>query len=114
MDDEGGRIYRSMPSRPVPAALEPGLAAIPARLAELRSVGNAEVRQLNANIYAAYSRRLARELDESWDPAGVPDDTDETIDRPPATADDDPAPSEPARPLEAWNPSWDEAPSPGS
>src|SRR4051794_3801505 len=102
-----GRIYRSMPSRPVPAALEPGLAAIPARLAELRSVANAQVRRLNANIYAAYSRRLARELDESWDPAGMLNDTDETIERPPATADDDPAPAEPVRPLEAWNPSWD-------
>jgi hypothetical protein len=106
-----GRIYRSMPSQPVPPALEPALAGIPARLAELRSVARAEVRGLNANIYAAYARRIARELDEAWDPAGVPDDTDETIEHPPATIDDDPAPSEPPRPLEAWNPSWDGAPS---
>jgi hypothetical protein len=106
-----GRIYRSMPSRPVPAALEPALAGIPALLAELRSVGKAEVRRLNANIYAAYARRLARELDEDRDPAGMPADTDETIERVPAATDDDPAPAEPARPLEAWNPSWDETPS---
>ena len=49
------------------------------------------------NIYAAYARRLACELDEARDPAGMADDTDETIDRPPATADDDPAPAEPVR-----------------
>jgi hypothetical protein len=104
-----GRIYRSMPSQPVPAALEPALAGIPARLAELRQISSAQVRRLNANIYAAHARRLARELDEAWDPAGVPDDTDETIERLPATIDDDPAPSEPWRPLEAWDPSWDGA-----
>ena len=53
---------------------------------------------------------LCRELDEAGQPAGAPDDTDETIERPPATTDDDPAPSEPVRPLEAWHPSWDGAP----
>jgi hypothetical protein len=79
--------------------------------AELGTVANAEVRRLNADIYAAYARRLACELDEARNPAGLPDDTDETIDRPPATADDDPAPAESERSLEAWNPAWDEAPS---
>jgi hypothetical protein len=104
---KAGRIYRSLPSQPVPSALEPALAGIPARLAELRKISSAQVRRLNANIYAAYARRIAGQLDEAWDPAGVPDDTDETIERPPATIDDDPAPSEPGRPLELWDPGWD-------
>jgi hypothetical protein len=101
-----GHVYRSVPSQPVPPALEPALAGIPARLAELRGVSNVQVRGLNANIHATYARRLARELDEAW-LAAVPGDTDEIIERPPATIDDDPAPAEQARPLEAWTPSWD-------
>ncbi|HYJ74863.1 MAG TPA: HNH endonuclease signature motif containing protein, partial [Kineosporiaceae bacterium] len=101
-----GHVYRSVPSQPVPPALEPALAGIPARLAELRDVANAQVRDMNANIQAAFARRRARELDEAWLAAPV-DDADETVERPPATVDDDPAPTEPTRPLEAWPPSWD-------
>jgi hypothetical protein len=93
----------------VPCALEPALAGIPARLAELRQISDVHVRRLNANIYAAYARRLARQMDEAWDPEAVPDDTDETIERPPASIDDDPAPPEPAHPLEAWDSAWDSA-----
>jgi hypothetical protein len=72
-------------------------------LAERRLVAGNEVRWLNARIYAAYSRRLAARLDEAFDPADAPDDTDETIERAPATIDDDPAPAQPERPLETWN-----------
>ena len=98
-----GRVYRSVPSEPVPRALEPELAGIPALLAERRLVSRIQVGWLNSRIYAAFSRRLARRLDEAFDPADVPGDTDETIERPPATIDDDPAPAEPERPLETWN-----------
>ena len=104
-----GHVYRSMPSQPVPPALEPALAGIPARLAELRDVANAQVRGINANIHAAFARRRARELGEAWLAAPV-HDTDETIERPPATLDDDPAPTEPTLPLETWPPSWDGVP----
>jgi hypothetical protein len=103
-----GRVYRSVPSEPVPRALEPELAGIPALLAERRLVAGNEVRWLNSRIYAAYSRRLAARLDEAFDPADAPDDTDETIERAPATIDDDPAPAHPERPLETWNASWED------
>lgn len=95
-----GRVYRSMPSQPVPPALEPALVGIPARLANKRSAARAELRDINAGLHAAYARRLARRVDEAWDATDAPLDTDETIERPPASIDDSPAPSDPGRPLE--------------
>ena len=103
-----GRIYRSMPvttrasrarARIGGNSRTPGGA--PAGL------GRAEVRGLNANIYAAYARRLARQLDEAWD----------RVERPGRHRRDHRASagdastttrlrSEPARPLEALGPVW--------
>ena len=102
-----GRIYRSFPSQPVPPALEETLAGFPAHLADARAESTTQVRRMNAALRAADSRRHARVLDEGRQAGGDPLDGDETIERPPATLDDDPAPMDPGRPLEAWHPSWD-------
>jgi len=39
--------------------------------------------------------------------AGASVDADETVEHPPPSIDDDPAPSGPERPLEAWSDTFD-------
>lgn len=106
-----GRIYRSMPSQPVPPALEQALIRLPAELAEHRHISHTEVRHMNRNIAAAFARHHAGLIDNARTHDGAPidtlTDTDETIERPPASIDDNPAPPFPPRPLETWNPTWE-------
>ena len=100
-----GFVYRRSPETPVPAALEPALTGVPAGLAARRHARAAHLRTLNADLRAAFARAHHRRLDDSV--AGASVDADETVEHPPASIDDDPAPSGPERPLEAWSDTFD-------
>jgi hypothetical protein len=100
-----GLTYRRPPTRPVPPALAPALAGVPARLAAQRHTDAAHLRDLNAAIRAAQARAHHHRLDARAQHAatGQPLDSDETIHHPPAALDDDPAPPQPERLPEPWN-----------
>jgi hypothetical protein len=100
-----GLTYRRPPALPVPPALAPVLAGVPARLAEERHAEAAELRDLNAQIRAGQARAHNRRFDLAAAErlAGHPVDSDETIQHPPAAIDDDPAPPIPERLPEPWN-----------
>jgi hypothetical protein len=100
-----GLTYRRPPAQPVPPALAPALARVPARLAAQRRADAAELRELNARLRAAESRQYNRRVDDRA--ALDPRDDEETIERPPAALDDDPAPAPAQRPLETWNETYD-------
>jgi hypothetical protein len=89
----------------VPPALASALLRVPARLAAQRRADAAELRELNARLRAAEARQYNRRLDD-W-AALDPMDGEETIDRPPAALDDDPAPGQSQRPLETWSETYD-------
>ena len=101
-----GLAYRRPPSLPVPPALAPALQRIPARLAGDRTADATYLRDLNHQLRAARARQHNRRLDAAAH--DHPLDADETIERPPALLEDDPAPARPARPLETWNVGYDE------
>jgi hypothetical protein len=104
-----GRRYRRAPSIPVPDALWaalPGAAGLPARLAAERHERAATLRGLNDQLREVHARRANAAVDARA-AAGLSDGGSEnllpeTIVHPPAVLDDDPAPVEPARPLESW------------
>jgi Domain of unknown function (DUF222) len=101
-----GLTYRRPPSMPVPPALAPVLLRIPGRLAGERRASAAYLRDLNHELRAAQARQHNRRLDEAAQ--SDPLDGDETMERPAAVLDDDPAPPRPARPLETWNDTYDD------
>jgi hypothetical protein len=100
-----GLTYRQAPALPVPPALAPALVRVPARLAEQRRADAAELRDLNARLRAGQARQHNRRFDDGA--ARDPLDSEETIERPPAAIDDNPAPAQPQRPLETWNDTYD-------